>query len=273
MIMKPKKYFLKWLYRRGTIMRPGMALLESLYRLGKIPLIRRMNPWMNPRKNEMSYIPINASLAAGSTLLPPKIIHDFIDLTPYHMISETCGCRLAQGCEHFPDTIGCLFMGPTALALSPGTMRRVSPEEAHRHVETAVSLGLAPVIGKIRVDNFIFLERDRGRLLSVCFCCHCCCMMGYFRHIPARHLNEVMRPIEGLSIEVTGECKGCGECLKYCRFGAITIKDGKALHGNLCRGCGRCERYCPNGAVSIRLVNPRFHEDVIRRISSYVDVS
>lgn len=152
-------------------------------------------------------------------------------------------------------------------------MKRVSPEEAHRHVETAVSMGLTPVIGKIRVDNFIFLERDRSRLLSVCFCCHCCCMMGYFRHIHPRHLNEVMRPIEGLSIEVTGECKGCGECLQYCRFGAITIRDGKAVHGDLCRGCGRCERYCPHGAVSIRLDNPRFHEDVIRRISSYVDVS
>ncbi len=271
--MKAKKKFLRWLYRRGPVMRPGMKGLEYIFRLGRIPLVRRLNPWMDAAKNEMSYVPINKSLDTGSTVLPPQIIHEFIDMTPYHVVSETCGCRLAQRCEHFPDTIGCLFMGASAPALSPGTMKTVSREEAHRHVESAISTGLTPVIGKIRVDNFIFLERDRERLLSVCFCCHCCCMMGYFRHIPSRRLNEVMRPIEGLSIRVTDACAGCGACIGYCRFGAITIRDGRAVHNEFCRGCGRCERYCPNGAISITLDNPHFKEDVIRRISTYVDVT
>ncbi len=271
--MKAKKRFLRWLYHRGPVMRPGMKALEYIYRLAKIPLIRRLNPWMNPGKSEMSYVPINASLKIGSATLPPQIIHEFIDMTPYHVVSETCGCRLAQGCKHFPDSIGCLFMGVTALDLSPGTMKRVTREEAHHHAEAAISIGLTPVIGKIRVDNFIFLERDRNRLLSVCFCCHCCCMMGYFRHIPSRCLNEVMRPIEGLSIRVTGACTGCGECVGYCRFGAITVSGGRAVHSDYCRGCGRCERYCPEGAISITLDNPRFKEDVIRRISNYVDVT
>lgn len=271
--MKAKKRFLRWLYRRGPVMRPGMMGLEFIFRLGRIPLLRRLNPWLDPGKNEMSYIPVNRSLSAGSTVLPPRIIHEFIDMTPYHVVSETCGCRLAQRCEHFPDSIGCLFMGATAPELSPGTMKRVGRDEAHRHVEAAIAAGLTPVIGKIRVDNFIFLERDRERLLSVCFCCHCCCMMGYFRHIPSRDLDEVMRPIEGLSIRVTDACAGCGACVDYCRFGAITIRDGRAVHSGLCRGCGRCERYCPNGAISMTLDNPRFKDEVIRRISAYVDVT
>ncbi len=57
-------------------------------------------------------------------------------------------------------------------------------EQAHAHVERAVEVGLVPMTGKVRVDNFIFLTPDEQKLLSVCFCCHCCSMMTSFKHIP-----------------------------------------------------------------------------------------
>ena len=187
---------------------------------------------------------------------------------------DRCGCRLAGGCEHFTADIGCLFMGETALHLPHGISRRVDREQAHRHVERAVGVGLVPVVGKIRVDNFIFLTPDKNRLLSVCFCCHCCCMMGAFKHLPGEHLNHVMTPLEGVRIEVTDDCTGCGVCTETCIFDAIEIRNGRAFHTMQCRSCGRCVTYCPNNAVTISIDNPEtFAQAAEQRIERYVKVA
>lgn len=265
--------FLSWLYKRGDLMRPNLKILDINFMLGKNPVTRKLHPWMDPKKNSMSYLPINKSLEEqGNTVLPPQVLFDFIDQASHHVIMDTCGCRLANRCEHFTHEVGCLFMGETALKMPHGVSRRVTRDEARAHAEKAINLGLVPMTGKVRVDNFIFLTPDKQKLLSVCFCCHCCCMMGYLRHIPAPHLDGVMQPIEGLKIEVTDDCRGCGTCVEYCRFDAITIENGKAVHSDMCRGCGRCERYCPNGAIRITLENPEFVDQAKKRIANYTRI-
>ena len=270
--LKLRKRFLRWLYQRGPLMRPGMKLLELVIMLGKIPPVRKLQPWIKKAKSNMSYLPINATLKSESSVIPSSILHEFIDSTPYHAISNTCGCRLAQGCDHFTHEIGCLFMGETALKLSPGTMKVVTKEEAHRHADRAIEHGLTPMIGKVRVDHFIFLEKDIGKLLSVCFCCHCCCMMGYFRHIPHHDLHKIFHPLDGLSIMVNDNCIGCGTCVSYCRFKNIRVIHGRAIHSEGCIGCGRCERYCPNNAVTIKLNDKDFKKKAYKRIESFVDI-
>jgi UDP-glucose 4-epimerase len=164
-------------------------------------------------------------------------------------------------------------MGESALDMPAGISRRVTREEAHTHVERAILEGLVPMTGKVRVDNDLFLIPDRNRLLSVCFCCHCCCMMTFFKHAPAVQLDHVMTPVEGLVIEVTDDCVGCGTCIQTCGFDAITIENGKAVHRDICRKCGRCERTCPNHAVGITLHNPDAVTDITERIRQYVPVS
>lgn len=51
------------------------------------------------------------------------------------------------------------------------------------------------------------------------------------------------------------ECTGCGDCLKLCRFNAITQEqhaDGAAvcvIDPTACEGCGVCAWFCPQGAI------------------------
>ena len=45
-------------------------------------------------------------------------------------------------------------------------------------------------------------------------------------------------------------CIGCGKCLSVCRFGAISIIEGKyTINPLACDGCGYCARVCPVQAI------------------------
>jgi UDP-glucose 4-epimerase len=261
---------LSWVFSSGARIKPTMIVL-NLFRLGKIPGLRELIPWMNHDKNCMSYLPINKSLTASNQVLPSQVVHNFIDQSSIHVIMNKCGCRLAGNCQHYTADIGCLFMGETALKMPAAISRRVTPDEAHKHVDRAISVGLIPMTGKVRVDNFIFLTPDESKLLSVCFCCHCCCMMTALKHIPGDYLDGIMMPVEGLSIEVTEQCVGCGTCIETCGFNAISIVNGRAVHNDQCRGCGRCETHCPNQAIKISINQKDSVEKIARRIETYVD--
>ncbi len=278
--MKPlaraKDAFLSWLYVRGPYMRPGLRYLEVNFLLGRIPGLRNLHPWMDPAKNSMSYMPIKVNAPVGQAVnevLPPQVVHEFIDQAEHHVIMNTCGCRVAFECKNHDNSVGCLFMGETALRMPEKLSRRVTREEAHAHVDRAVENGLVPMVGKVRVDNFIFLTPDKSQLLSVCFCCHCCCMMGYLKHLAPEHMDEVMVPLEGAEVRVDeAVCQGCGTCVETCIFEAIEIRDGKAVHSTRCRACGRCVRYCPNNAVELTVTGSDFVEKAMERIGAYVKV-
>ena len=267
----PIQATLSWIFKSGPRTRPTMAVLH-IFKLGKIPGLRRLIPWMNPDKNSMSYLPVNKSLGEVSNeALPVKALHDFIDQAEIHVIMDHCGCRLAHNCQNYTHDIGCLFMGKSALKIPHGVSRRVTRQQAHDHVERGIDAGLIPMTGKVRVDNFIFLTPDRSELLSVCFCCPCCCMMTAFKHIPGDYLDGIMPRVEGVRVEVTDACIGCGSCLAACGFGAIKIVNGRAVHDDHCRGCGRCVGFCPQEAIKITIDNPHVVEDIKKRIESYVN--
>ncbi|KUK62879.1 MAG: Cobyrinic acid a,c-diamide synthase, partial [Methanoculleus marisnigri] len=47
-----------------------------------------------------------------------------------------------------------------------------------------------------------------------------------------------------------GSCTFCGECGKFCRFGALSVlKDRVILFPELCHSCGGCSLVCPQGAI------------------------
>ncbi len=259
-------------FRQSTLLVPFFKVLDFIFRLGKVPWLRTRLSWINPEKNSMTYLPVNQSLKKeADTVLPPQILFDFIDSASVFFLLDSCGCRRAHKCQNFTSDAGCLFLGPSALELPAGIGHLITKEKAREHAEKAIDLGLVPLTGKVRVDNSLFFVKDKQQLLTICFCCHCCCMMGSLKHTPGKQLDDVMTHVEGLSIEVTDACTGCGTCIETCIFNAITIENGQAVHTGQCRGCGRCERYCPNKAITISVDNPQFIEDVKKRIETYVD--
>lgn len=54
---------------------------------------------------------------------------------------------------------------------------------------------------------------------------------------------------QGMRLHILGSCVGCGDCVKVCPSGAMSIVDGKAkADPNLCLTCGycgfECKRFC-----------------------------
>lgn len=46
-------------------------------------------------------------------------------------------------------------------------------------------------------------------------------------------------------------CTACGQCVRICPRGNITLKDGKPSFGSNCIGCLSCLQYCPTQAISM----------------------
>ena len=48
------------------------------------------------------------------------------------------------------------------------------------------------------------------------------------------------------------ECVACGNCVKYCPLGAISVFKGLyATVNDKCVGCGKCAKACPAGVIEI----------------------
>ncbi len=281
----PKQALLNWLYTTPPVTKVALKGLNGLlFVLSKIPVLRDQVPLLSPKMNTMTYLPGNRKIEPtgsfnisieknlGETkneVLPQQILHDMIDKANHIVINDTCFCRSGFQCENFSHHIGCMFMGETALKFPPSLVRKVNKEEAHQHADKAISVGLVPMTGKVNVDNLGFLTPDTRELFSVCFCCHCCCMMGYYKHSKTQ-LKKLFKPIEGLTVSVNDNCAGCGECVDTCIFDAITVENNRSVHADHCVGCGRCQATCPNNAVTITLNNQNYVEDVKKRIESHV---
>ncbi len=256
---------------KPSSMRRALNALGAATKLSRLPLFSRFHPWLRPDKTDMRWLPINEDIQLpGDAPMPLNLLDRIIEEASHRVIHTNCGCRVAYECKEYPIDVGCLMMGDSAIEGSSTSCREVSVEEAREHSRRAVDAGLVPVVGKARVDNFIFGIKDRSRLLTVCFCCECCCITRFTRNTNMKTLEPLFPRLDGLTIEVGDDCIGCGKCAKHCYIDAIEVVDKRAIIGEYCRACGRCATVCPEDAIVVRIDDPNFLENAYDRIRSYV---
>jgi len=62
-------------------------------------------------------------------------------------------------------------------------------------------------------------------------------------------------------------------CSESCFSRSISLHNERAVISDTCIGCGRCIPLCPQDAIRVKIASPEsFHDDLIRKISSLVQV-
>ena len=234
-------------------------------------------PLFSGRNFNVSYIPINEELKSPESLhLPLMVLEELIRRSAHRVTIKRCHCRESKGCKHYPIENACLHLGQGTAEHHPWIADSLSVDEAIEHARHMVGLGLTPMIGRVRMDNILYGVPDRGKLLTVCFCCHCCCtVMASAKYFPQKAKDSIVR-LKGMRITVDAEkCKDCRswECLDGCIVKAFTFEGGQVMHdAQRCKGCGWCVSLCPHKAVRAEVADlTAAVEEVIGRIESMVN--
>ncbi len=258
----------------GILVKNFFKSFEYLYALAYIPYLREKIPALDPNLSDISTLPINKDIeGAEGIALPEEVLDRLIDISNYRVIVNVCSCRKIFGCDTYPEDLGCIFMGESAKQISDDWSCEVSVDEAKAHVRKALEAGLVPIVGEARADHDLLRIPYEGTLLTACFCCECCCLSRAFRRGPQETVDGIMHPVQGLSVEVTDACIGCGVCTSSCFLEAIQIINGRAVINSYCRICGRCAGVCPEKAIKMKLDNPHAVDDVVNRILDKIDLT
>ncbi len=256
----------------GSPLNKGLfKLIGSTTALGYVPGLRERIPYFDPEKTNISWLPINQEIdGGGGVALPFEILDRLIDKSSARAIIDGCVCRKINDCSDYPADVGCLFLGASAREISPKLGREASVEEAKAHARKAIGEQLVPMVGKMLIDKVALKVEDGNKLLTVCFCCECCCITQHFARGPHDLLDSIHSRLEGLSLEVTDDCIGCGECASSCYIDAINLKGGRAIIEEQCRICGRCVSRCPEDAIRLEMEHPGAIDDFVRRFEPVV---
>ena len=199
-------------------------------------------------------------LAAAKTLVQVKediSIKDLEQVIPYvdaralilkhpdHIAVLDCPCRSVKENPCLPLDV-CLIVGEPFASFvrehHPEKSRWITAEEAVTILEEEDQRG--------HVHHAFFKDAMLGRFYAICNCCSCCC--GAMR---AQRNDVPMLASSGFLATVDmAVCEGCGTCVDYCQFGALSLAEGTShVDEGQCMGCGVCVSKCEHAALSLRL--------------------
>ena len=183
------------------------------------------------------------SLTNLETVIPYKHARDIILKNPDHIAVWDCSCRATKENPCKPIDV-CLIVGePFAsfvLEHKTNNARKISQEEAVEIIKAEDDRG--------HIHTAWFKDAMGDRFYAICNCCKCCCAaMSAFRvGVP------IIAP-SGYVSEIGEDCNGCGQCIDFCQFEALTLKDERAeVIYDKCMGCGVCVTKCPIDAISLK---------------------
>jgi ferredoxin len=176
-------------------------------------------------------------------VIPYPHARDIVLQNPDHIVVLECPCRTARPNPCLPLDV-CLVIGePFASFVAehhPRRSRWITPKEAVEILRAEDERG--------HVHHAFFKDAMFGRFYAICNCCACCCgaMHAHRRGVP-------MLTSSGYVSRVDAElCVGCGLCVDFCQFKALSMNNGMAsVDAAACMGCGVCVSKCAEGALSL----------------------
>jgi len=224
-------------------------------RLSPYPPFKQLfAPLIGDRMISAAFLPLNEDITLPeSTVAPYRLLEELLRKSEVRFRFNHCICRDQENCSSYPHEPGCIFIGEAAAHINPQLGRRISVEEGLEQVRWAARLGLPGMVGHLWMDALsLGVFRKFDNFLVICFCCDCCCLLRTDMLKAGAGFHRAMKRLEGIEIEVTEACTGCGTCARSCFMGAVRVEGGKAVHDeSKCKACGRCAVVCPNGAVRL----------------------
>lgn len=184
------------------------------------------------------------SVTAPETVVPYQLARDIVLKNPDHIVVFDCPCRAARKNPCSPMDV-CMVMGEPFASMvmehNGKRARRVTPDEAVAILKAENARG--------HVHHAFFKELVLGRFYAICNCCSCCCAA-----MAAQKNGVGMLAPSGYVVQVDVDaCVGCGNCAKFCQFGALGARDRTLqIKTARCMGCGACVSKCPKSALSLK---------------------
>jgi len=176
-------------------------------------------------------------------VIPYPYARDIVLQNPDHIVVLECPCRASRPDPCLPLDV-CLVIGePFAGFVAehhPRRSRWITPDEAVEILRAEDERG--------HVHHAFFKDAMFGRFYAICNCCACCCGAMH-----AHRLGTPMLASSGYVCRVDADlCVGCGFCVDFCQFEALSVNDGwAAVDTDACMGCGVCISKCADGALSL----------------------
>ncbi|OEU66677.1 MAG: 4Fe-4S ferredoxin [Desulfovibrio sp. S3730MH75] len=185
------------------------------------------------------------SVTLPERVLPYKTARDIILSEPDHIVALECPCRASRENPCHPMDV-CLIVGePFASFVIQNhgkKAHRITIDEAERTLEAENARG--------HVHHAFFKDVMLGRFYAICNCCPCCCgaMEAMKNGVP------MLAPSGYIAIVDPHKCIGCGQCMEYCPFDAMSVHS-KRMHidPKKCMGCGVCINKCRKDSLHLAI--------------------
>lgn len=259
----------------------GFPLAQFAVKSMKVRFIGRIArlflvPFLSGKNFNITYLPINEEVSTSHSLLSETVVQELVRRSAHRVIIHRCTCRDGNTCQKYPVDLGCLLLGEGTIEIDSRVGKHATVDEALKHVNNCIKAGLLPFVGRFRPDNFIWGVRDRGKLLTICFCCRCCCIiLNTAKYFPEISVNSLVK-LRGLEIITnTVQCDLCALCTEECFVNARKIQNGIIIYdSNRCKGCGRCISVCPQNAIELKIEDTDSAiDELMNRINSIIDIS
>ena len=235
-------------------------------------------PVFTGKNFHISHIPINVTIKGeGSSIIPERVLEELIRRSAHRITINRCTCRESQHCRHYSFEDACLHLGEGTSYIDKHLATPRTVDEALAHMHKMIGLGLTPMIGRVRMDDFFYGTPNTGRSLTICFCCSCCCTIFKSARFFPDDVKDSLVRLKGLRVVIdNNRCVNgnCRACISECFTGALSLSEnGVDWNGLLCKGCGRCAAVCPKKAISVEVENiDEAVREIMGRINQRINI-